>query len=46
MPKPTHLSVPQTYAALRRAVEETLLKGQRAIEQAKVRTYHYRAVRP
>jgi len=28
-----------TYAALRRQVEETLLLGQRKIEQAKVETY-------
>lgn len=40
MAKAVQLAVPQTYAALRRAVEETLFKGQRAIEQAKVRTYH------
>jgi hypothetical protein len=32
--------VPQTYPELRMAVEVTLVKGQQAIEQAKVRTYH------
>ena len=31
--------VPQTYAELRRAVELTLVKGQQAVEQARVRTY-------
>jgi endonuclease YncB( thermonuclease family) len=33
------LSVPKTYAELRRGVEAALLTGQRNIEQAKVRTY-------
>jgi endonuclease YncB( thermonuclease family) len=33
-------TVPQTYAALRRAVEDVIIKGQRAAELAKVRTYH------
>jgi hypothetical protein len=36
----TSEDAPKTYADLRRAVEETLLKGQRAIELAKVRSYH------
>ena len=36
----TPAGVPQTYAQLRRGVEETLLKGQRAIEHAKLLTYH------
>ena len=40
MPKSIQLIVPQTYAALRRRVEDALLKGQRLIEEAKVRTYH------
>lgn len=31
--------IPKTYAELRRAVEVTLIHGQRAIEHAKVRTY-------
>lgn len=34
------LTVPQTYAALRRAVANVIIKGQRAAELAKVRTYH------
>lgn len=32
--------VPKTYAELRRAVELTMIHGQRAVELAKVRTYH------
>lgn len=35
----TPASVPKTYAELCKAVELTLIKGQQAIEQAKVRTY-------
>lgn len=31
--------IPRTYAALRHGVEETLLTGQRRIEEARVRTY-------
>jgi hypothetical protein len=36
----TPASVPTTYAELRRAVKLTLIKGQQAIDLAKVRTYH------
>jgi endonuclease YncB( thermonuclease family) len=36
----TPASVPTTYAELRRGVEAALLEGQRAIERAKVLTYH------
>jgi len=32
-------TIPTTYASLRRQVEETLLLGQRQIEQAKIQTY-------
>lgn len=39
MPR-TMLAVPQTYAALRAEVEIAMVQGQRAVEQAKVRTYH------
>ena len=35
----TAIAVPTTYPGLRRQVEETLLLGQRRIEQAKVETY-------
>ncbi len=34
------LVVPRTYAALRRAVEDVIIKGQRAAALAKVLTYH------
>ena len=37
--KSSNLAVPQTYAALRRAVEDAMVKGQQAVEQARVRTY-------
>jgi endonuclease YncB( thermonuclease family) len=36
----TTTHVPRTYAELRRAVENTIIKGQREAELAKVRTYH------
>ncbi len=36
----TTIAVPQTYAALRQAVQQVLIKGQQSIEQAQVRTYH------
>ena len=36
---PATLTAHHTYPELRRAVEQTLLAGQRAIERAKVRTY-------
>ena len=35
----TPANVPKTYAELRKAVELALIKGQQAVEQAKVRTY-------
>lgn len=40
MARDQELAVPQTYAALRRTVEDVIIKGQRAAELAKVRTYH------
>jgi len=40
MARSSALAVPRTYAALRRAVEDVIIKGQRAAELAKVRTYH------
>ena len=33
-------AVPRTYAELLRGLQEVLLKGQRAIDEAWVRTYH------
>ena len=39
MAKAIQLAVPQTYAALRRAVEGALLDGQRRVDEAKLRTY-------
>lgn len=39
MPK-ANLAAPQTYAALRRAVEAVVFKGRQNIERAWVRTYH------
>ncbi len=39
MTKSIQLVVPQTYAALRRAVADALLAGQRRVEEAKLRTY-------
>jgi endonuclease YncB( thermonuclease family) len=39
MPSLELQAVPQTYAELRRAVEQTLIQGQRQVEAAKVRTY-------
>lgn len=37
---PTAAFVPKTYAELRRAVETTMIRGQREADLAKVRTYH------
>lgn len=40
MPQTALTAVPQTYAALRAAVEVAMVKGQQAVELARVRTYH------
>ena len=39
MPERAPASAPPTYAELKRLVEETLITGQRQVEQAKLRTY-------
>jgi len=40
MPSRALTTIPQTYAELRRAVEATMVWGQREADLARVRTYH------